>query len=119
MACVPARREAGYWGAFSQRGRLSASALTVGGLGLADFVVLFLRRPWQDVAKNLSNSEQVRMLMTSYYVSLSFLDRDKLDAIGPLEAFTASLVKLMQTYVEEDLRTGATPATASSPGDRE
>lgn len=81
---------------------VSASALTIGGLSLGDFLILFLRRPWQDISENLSNSQQVRMIVTSYLSSLSFLSRGKPEDIEPLEDITRTSVLLLQGSAKND-----------------
>jgi hypothetical protein len=45
--------------------------LTVAGLGIADFVLVFYTRPWQDIAANVYVSEQVKIIATSYLSGLS------------------------------------------------
>jgi hypothetical protein len=51
----------------------SLSTLTIGGLGQADFVLLFFRRPWQDISVNLADSQQVRTITTTYLAGLALV----------------------------------------------
>jgi hypothetical protein len=80
---------------------VSMSSLAIGGLGLADFVILFLRRPWEDVGKNLANSQQMRMIVTSYLSSLHLLHERRQSDIESLEKITSRSVDLIQRYTEE------------------
>ena len=80
---------------------VSMSSLAIGGLGLADFVILFLRRPWEDVGKNLANSQQMRMIVTSYLSSLHLLAERRQADIESLEKITSRSVDLIQRYTEE------------------
>ena len=80
---------------------VSMSSLAVGGLGLADFVILFLRRPWEDVGKNLANSQQMRMIVTSYLSSLHLLAEKRQADIESLDEITSRSVELIQRYTEE------------------
>jgi len=80
---------------------VSITSLTIGGLGLADFVILFLRRPWEDVGKNLANSQQMRMIVTSYLSSLHLLAEKRQADIESLEEITSRSVELIQRYTEE------------------
>lgn len=80
---------------------VSMSSLAIGGLGLADFVILFLRRPWEDVGKNLANSQQMRMIVTSYLSSLHLLAEKRQADIESLDEITARSVDLIQRYTEE------------------
>lgn len=80
---------------------VSTSTLTIAGLGLADFVLLFFRRPWQDVSVNLSNSQQVRTIATSYLVGLAFLQRGETRSLELLEGLTKRSVDMLEQYTEE------------------
>lgn len=80
---------------------VSTSTLTIAGLGLADFVLLFFRRPWQDISVNLSNSQQVRTIATSYLVGLSLLPRKDPNAFKLLSELTERSVVMLQQYTEE------------------
>jgi len=80
---------------------VSLNSLAIGGLGLADFVILFLRRPWQDVGKNLANSQQMRMIVTSYLSSLHLLAERRQADIESLDGITSRSVELIQRYTEE------------------
>ena len=80
---------------------ISTATLTVAGLGLADFVLLFFRRPWQDVSVNLSNSQQVRTIATSYLVGLALLQRGDTKSLELLSALTERSIVMLQQYTEE------------------
>ena len=79
---------------------VTLSSLAIGGLGLADFVILFLRRPWEDVGKNLADSQQMRMIVTSYLSSLHLLAERRQADIESLEKITSRSVDLIQRYTE-------------------
>jgi hypothetical protein len=80
---------------------VSASALTIGGLGLADFVLLFFRRPWQDISVDLSNSQQVRTITTTYLVGLALIQRRDNQRLQMLDKLTKGSVERLQQYTEE------------------
>jgi hypothetical protein len=79
----------------------SASALVIGGLGLADFVLLFFRRPWQDISVNLSKTQQVRTIATTYLVGLTFIQRQDRKALDMLDELTNNTVKLLEQCTGE------------------
>jgi cation transport ATPase len=80
---------------------VSTSTLTIAGLGVADFVLLFYTRPWQDISVNLSNSQQVKIIATSYLSGLSLLQQGKTEGIKSLEQLTKSSVGLLEEFTEE------------------
>jgi|GEM_PF-4278324 len=80
---------------------VSTSTLTIAGLGLADFVLLFYRRPWQDVSVNLSNSQQVRTVATSYLAGLALLQRGDTKSLELLNELTKRSVEMLEQYSEE------------------
>jgi hypothetical protein len=80
---------------------MSTSTFAIAGLGLADFVLLFFRRPWQDVSVNLSNSQQVRTIATSYLVGLALLQRRDTGSLGLLNELTKRSVEMLERYAEE------------------
>jgi len=80
---------------------ISISALTIGGLGLADFVVLFLRRPWRDVSVNLSNSQQVRTIATTYLSGLWMIQQGDTKRLDMLDELTKRTVTMLEEYAEE------------------
>ncbi len=57
----------------SMTGGVSTTTLTIAGIGLADLVLLFYSRPWKDVAANLANSQQIRMVATSYLAGFALI----------------------------------------------
>jgi hypothetical protein len=81
---------------------LSAATLTIGGLGLADFTLLFLRRPWQDIARNLSNSQQARIIATSYLAAVSMIDKRDETRHDLLRRTTRDAVELLEEFTEGD-----------------
>jgi hypothetical protein len=74
---------------------VSTSTLTIAGLGLADFVLLFFRQPWQDVAVNLSNSQRARTITTSYLVGLTLLHRGDTKSLELLDNLTKRSVVML------------------------
>lgn len=92
---------------------LSTSTLTIAGVGLADFVLLFYRRPWEDIARGLSNSQQARIIATSYLSGVSILDRsDEPGTLVKLDELTRQAVELLEEYTEP---ASATPRTRGRP----
>lgn len=81
-------------------GSVSSATLTIAGLGIADFVLLFYTRPWRDVAANLSNSQQVRIIATSYLAALSLLQQGKAKELRALERVAEHSVSLLEQYTE-------------------
>jgi hypothetical protein len=77
------------------RSDVSTATLTIAGLGMADFIVLFYTKPWKDVSANLSNSQRVRMIATSYLAGLSLLSEDRLDTVDRLGELTRSSIHLL------------------------
>jgi cation transport ATPase len=88
------------WRSLSE-GAVSTSTLTIAGLGVADFVLLFYTRPWQDISVNLSNSQQVKIIATSYLSGLSLLQQGKNEEFKSLEQLTKSSVGLLEEFTEE------------------
>ncbi len=74
---------------------VSTATLTIAGLGMADFIVLFYTKPWKDVSANLLNSQRVRMIATSYLAGLSPLSEDRLDTVDRLGELTRSSICLL------------------------
>jgi hypothetical protein len=94
---------------------VSTSTLTIAGLGLADFVLLFFRRPWQDVSVNLSNSQQVRTVATSYLAGLALLQRGDTNSLELLNELTKGSVEMLEQYTKErDLNHKATSKATES-----
>ena len=79
-------------------GSVSTSTLTVAGLGLADFVLLFYTRPWKDIAANLANSQQIRMIATSYLAGFALIGKP--EQRKELAELTEQSVQLVQKFVE-------------------
>ena len=80
---------------------VSTSTLTMAGIGISDFILLFYTRPWQDISKNLSNNQQIKMIATSYLSGLSILD-DK-EKVKSLNNLTKNSVSLIQKFAEEEI----------------
>jgi hypothetical protein len=91
---------------------VSPATLTIAGLGIADFVLLFYTRPWQDISVNLSNSQQVKIIATSYLSGLSLLQQGKTEAFSLLEQLTKNSVGLLEEFTEE--RSSASTKASSS-----
>lgn len=80
---------------------VSTATLTIAGIGIADFVLLFYTRPWQDISKNLSNSQQVKIIATSYLSGLALINQKRSDDLLLLEKLTKNSVGMIQKYLEE------------------
>lgn len=91
---------------------VSTATLTIAGLGLADFVLLFYTRPWQDISVNLSNSQQVKIIATSYLSGLSLLQQGKTEEFALLEQLTKNAISLLEEFTEER------PAASTKTADR-
>jgi hypothetical protein len=89
---------------------VSTSTLTVAGLGMADFVLLFYSRPWKDVAANLANSQQIRMIATSYLAGFALIRDSNAEQRKALEELTERSVRLVQKFVEDEPPTAGTGA---------
>ena len=81
---------------------VTSSTLTIAGLGLADFVLIFYTRPWKDVTTNLANSQQIRMIATSYLAGFALIRGGTKEQREALEELTERSVGLVQKFVEED-----------------
>jgi hypothetical protein len=79
---------------------LSASSLAIAGVGLADFLLLFYRRPWEDIARGVSNSQQARIIATSYLSGISMLDPRDPGAQAALQGLTRQAVELIEGFTE-------------------
>lgn len=83
-----------------QEDAVSTSTLTIAGVGLADFFLLFYRRPWEDIARGLSNSQQARIIATSYLSAVSMLRPDDPDVQEALRTLTREAVELLEEYTD-------------------
>lgn len=81
---------------------VTLSTLAIGGLGLADFALLFFRRPWQEVSVNLSNSQKVRTISTSYLAGIALVRRHDKQGLAMLEELTNRTVLLLKQSEERD-----------------
>jgi hypothetical protein len=77
------------------RGETDPATFAIAGIGIADIVLLFYRRPWQDIVENLSTTQKVRVIAVSYLASLSLL-RNGIDKVEPLEHLTGNTVGLLE-----------------------
>ena len=75
-----------------REGDVSSSTLTIAGMGLADFALLFFRQPWKDVAVNLANAQRTRTVATTYLVGLALLQRKDQPGLEMLEKLTGSCI---------------------------
>lgn len=75
---------------------LSNGTILVGGLGLATLVLLFVTRPWSDVADHLAHAQQVQIVAASYLAGSTFADRHDAEALGLLTQLTATSVALLE-----------------------
>jgi hypothetical protein len=99
----------------TQQAAVSISALTIGGLGLADFTLLFFRRPWQDISVNLSNAQQVRTITTTYLVGLGLIQRQDSKGLEMLDGLTNRSVKMLEQYTEARDSSSIKSATKAGP----
>ncbi len=94
--------------AFDER-EASTSTLTLAGVGLANFLLLFYKGPWKDIAANLVNTERARTATLSYLGTMSYI-RQLDQSIAPLEAIeairdlTRETVSLLENVHKEDIR---------------
>jgi hypothetical protein len=89
-------------------GDVSTSTLAIAGVGLADFVLIFYRRPWEDIGRGLSNSQQARIVATSYLSGISMLRATDSDVHATLHTLTREAVQLLEEFTESPRRTGST-----------
>lgn len=78
---------------------VSTSTLTIAGLGVSDLVLLFYSRPWKDVATNLANSQQIRMIAISYLAGFKLVGTP--ETAKALADLTDHSVRLIQDLVED------------------
>lgn len=83
-----------------REGDVSSSTLTIAGLGLADFALLFFRQPWKDVAVNLANAQRTRTVATTYLVGLGLLYRKDQAGLEMLEKLTGSCIGTLDRIAE-------------------
>jgi hypothetical protein len=74
---------------------VSSSTVTIAGLAVADLVVLFYSRPWKDIARNLSSSQQTRIIATSYLASFELLQQGRREDFALLQGLTRESVALL------------------------
>lgn len=79
---------------------VTSSTALIAGVGIVDLVVLFYRRPWEDIARGLSNSQQARIIATSYLSGISMLRRDEPNAHTTLQTLTRDAVELLEKFTE-------------------
>jgi hypothetical protein len=75
---------------------LSRGTILVAGLGLASLVLLFVTRPWGDVAEHLADAQQVHIVAASYLAGSALADRHDSEALGLLTQLTATSVALLE-----------------------
>lgn len=75
---------------------VSTTTLTIAGLGIADFVLLFYTRPWQDVSANLSNSQKIRMIALSYLAGIPLTAEGEEERLKSLEHYTTHSIELLK-----------------------
>jgi cation transport ATPase len=80
---------------------VSTATLTIAGVGIADFILLFYTRPWQDISRNLSNSQQVKIIVTSYLSGVGLVSQNREENLKLLEGLTRNSIGLIQKYTEE------------------
>ena len=94
---------------------VSSSTLTIAGLGLADFVLVFFRRPWEQISVNLSHSQQVRTITTSYLAGLALVQRGDTNSLNMLNDLTQRSVGLLEKYAEEGKTNRKTTSKSTEP----
>lgn len=77
------------------QGETNTATFAVAGVGLADILLLFYRRPWRDISTNLSNTQRVRVIATSYLAGLSLINRGAAQSMEILEQLTRNSVALL------------------------
>jgi hypothetical protein len=75
---------------------LSGGTILVAVLGLAALVLLFIARPWGDVADHLADAQQVHIVAASYLAGSVLADRHDSEALGLLTQLTATSVALLE-----------------------
>jgi hypothetical protein len=75
---------------------VQTSTLTIAGLGVADFVVLFYARPWRDIAANVVNTQRAHMVATSYLSELALAGRERPDTLRLVHEITRDYVLLLE-----------------------
>jgi hypothetical protein len=75
---------------------LSRGTILVAVLGLASLVLLFVTRPWGDVADHLADAQQVHIVAASYLAGSVLADRHDAEALGLLTQLTATSVALLE-----------------------
>src|SRR5918997_816862 len=63
---------------------LSNGTILVAALGLIALVILFVARPWSDVADHLAEAQQVHIVAASYLAGSALADRHDSEALGLL-----------------------------------
>jgi hypothetical protein len=79
---------------------LSRGTILVAVLGLAALVILFVARPWSDVADHLADAQQVHIVAASYLAGSVLADRHDSEALGLLTQLTATSVALLENGQE-------------------
>jgi hypothetical protein len=106
--------------AFGERDA-STSTLTLAGVGLANFLLLFYKGPWKDIAANLVNTERVRTATMSYLSTMSYIGQLRqgiapLQAINEIRDLTRETVRLLENVPKQETRRPSkrAPSTPSS-----
>jgi hypothetical protein len=81
------------------QGDTDAATFAIAGIGVADIVLIFYRRPWQDIVANLSNTQRVRVIAISYLAGVSLVRRGI--TIEPLEHLTNNTIALLERHAHE------------------
>jgi len=79
---------------------VSSSTIVIAGVGIVDLVVLFYRRPWDDITRGLSNSQQARIIAISYMSGVSMIKPDEPGAHTTLHTLTREAVELLEQFTE-------------------
>jgi hypothetical protein len=74
---------------------VTTASLTIAGLGLADFLLLFYTRPWQDISANLANAHKIKIIGMSYFAGLTLVKDKNAGDIHLLQQLTQGSISLL------------------------
>jgi high-affinity nickel permease len=80
---------------------VSTGTLAIAGLAAVVFLLLFIARPWRDVALTLANAQQVEMISTSYLTGLALVRDGDERTLALLDELTRNCVTLLEAFAEQ------------------
>jgi hypothetical protein len=82
---------------------LPYTTILFAGVGLADFLILFYTRPWQDISSNLSNAQRLRIIAITYQCGLAVIgqEHNQKDKFEHLLDLTRSSMDFMEKISEK------------------